>query len=82
MRRKIVAGNWKMNKTLTQGLQLVDEILSASTSTEVLKIIAPPFTHLSIISEKLKSRTDFAIAAQDCHHLQNGAYTGEVSTLR
>ncbi len=79
MRRKIVAGNWKMNKTLIQGLQLADEILSASTSAEVLKIIAPPFTHLSAIAEKIKSRTDFAVAAQDCHHLQNGAYTGEVS---
>lgn len=79
MRRKIVAGNWKMNKTLSQGLQLVDEILSTSTNTEVLKIIAPPFTHLSAIAEKLKSKTDFAVAAQDCHHLTSGAYTGEVS---
>lgn len=79
MRRKIVAGNWKMNKTLSQGLQLVDEIVSESTSTEVLKIIAPPFTNLSAIAEKLKSRTDFAVAAQDCHHLPSGSYTGEVS---
>lgn len=79
MRRKIVAGNWKMNKTLTQGLQLVDEILSSSTNTAVLKIIAPPFTHLSVVAEKLKSKTDFAVAAQDCHHLTSGAYTGEVS---
>ena len=79
MRRKIVAGNWKMNKTLSQGLQLVDEILSASTSTEVLKIIAPPFTNLTAIAEKLKSKSDYAVAAQDCHHLPSGAYTGEVT---
>ena len=79
MRRKIVAGNWKMNKTLTQGLQLVDEILASSTDSAVLKIIAPPFTHLSVVAEKLKSKTDFAVAAQDCHHLTSGAYTGEVS---
>lgn len=79
MRRKIVAGNWKMNKTLTQGLHLVDEILSSSTNAAVLKIIAPPFTHLTAVAEKLKSKTDFAVAAQDCHYLTSGAYTGEVS---
>ena len=79
MRRKIVAGNWKMNKTLSEGLQLVDEILSASTSTEILKIISPPFTHLTAIADILKSEIDFAVAAQDCHHLPSGAYTGEVT---
>ncbi len=80
MRRKIVAGNWKMNKTLDQGLQLVDEILSSSeTSSQVLKIIAPPYIHLAAIAEKLSSREDFAVAAQNCHHLKSGAFTGEVS---
>lgn len=80
MRRKIVAGNWKMNKTLKQGLQLVNEILSSSNVSEhVLKIIAPPFTHLSSIADQLRSRENFAVSAQDCHHLVSGAYTGEVS---
>ncbi len=69
-----------MNKTVTQGLQLVDEIISTSTtSAHILKIIAPPFTHLATITDKLKSREDFALAAQDCYHLASGAYTGEVS---
>ena len=79
MRRKIVAGNWKMNKTLAQGLQLVDEILSAAPSASVIKIIAPPFVHLAAVAEKLSHKNDFAVAAQDCHHLNSGAYTGEVS---
>ena len=80
MRRKIVAGNWKMNKTLQQGLDLLNEVLaSTGTSNEVLKIIAPPFTHLVSIADKLKSRADFAVAAQDCHQMSSGAYTGEVS---
>ena len=81
MRRKIVAGNWKMNKSLSQGLQLVDEIvrLSANQKTDVLKIIAPSYIHLSAVSERLKSLPDFAVAAQDCHHLPLGAYTGDVS---
>jgi triosephosphate isomerase (TIM) len=80
MRRKIVTGNWKMNKTLIKGKQLVEEILSSTNaSSDVLKIIAPPFIHLAAIVDMVSSRTDFAVAAQDCHHLSAGAYTGEVS---
>lgn len=80
MRRKIVTGNWKMNKTLFKGKQLVEEILSSTdASSDVLKIIAPPFIHLAAIADMVSSRTDFAVAAQDCHHLSAGAYTGEVS---
>jgi triosephosphate isomerase len=80
MRRKIVTGNWKMNKTLFKGKQLVKEILSSTdASSDVLKIIAPPFIHLAAIADMVTSRTDFAVAAQDCHHLSAGAYTGEVS---
>jgi triosephosphate isomerase len=80
MRRKIVAGNWKMNMNLDQGLKLVEDILLFSKPDEnVLKIIAPPFIHLSAVHEKIRSRTDLALAAQDCHHLASGAYTGEVS---
>jgi triosephosphate isomerase len=81
MRRKIVAGNWKMNKSFTQGLHLVDEILEASSNqkAEVLTIFAPSFVHLSAVAEKTKSHPDFAVAAQNCHHLSSGAYTGEVS---
>ena len=81
MRKKIVAGNWKMNKTLAQGLQLVDEILQMTDSknTTVLKIIAPPATHLAAIADKLKSLNGFEVAAQNCHQLESGAYTGEIS---
>jgi len=82
MRQKIVAGNWKMNKTLAQGLQLVDEIILKSAkqpSASILKIIAPPFTHLAAVEDRLRSHPDYAVAAQNCHHLQTGAYTGEVS---
>ena len=80
MRRKIVAGNWKMNKTLSKGKQLVEEILSSTdASSDVLKIIAPPFIHLAAIADMVRLRTDFAVAAQDCHHINAGAHTGEVS---
>jgi triosephosphate isomerase len=80
MRRKIVAGNWKMNKSLPQGLELVDEILkSFPNQKNVLTIFAPSFVHLSAVTEKIKSNSNFAVAAQNCHHLSSGAYTGEVS---
>ena len=82
MRRKIVAGNWKMNKTFQEGMQLVDEIIqttASATGNDVLKIIAPPFIHLSAVYEKLKSINNFEVAAQNCHQNPSGAYTGEIS---
>ena len=71
-----------MNKNLPQGIALVDEIVDAldlESSKGVLKIIAPPFTHLTTVADKLKPLNGFEVAAQDCHHLLSGAYTGEVS---
>ncbi len=79
MRKKIVAGNWKMNKSLADGLLLVDEIIRGSHNNSVLKIIAPAFIHLAAVAEKLKKEEGFEIAAQNCHQSQNGAFTGEVS---
>lgn len=82
MRKKIVAGNWKMNKTLDAGLQLIDEIIKESgkqPADQVLKIIAPPFIHLALIAGKLKSVNGFEVASQNCHHISSGAFTGEVS---
>jgi triosephosphate isomerase len=79
MRKKIVAGNWKMNNDLDQGINLIEEIISLSSSENILKIIAPPFIHIVSANDKLKDKTDFAVAAQNCHQLEQGAYTGEVS---
>ncbi|MCW3070214.1 MAG: Triosephosphate isomerase [Bacteroidetes bacterium] len=79
MRRKIVAGNWKMNKDLQQGMNLVEEVLSLSSPEDVLKIFAAPFIHITSAIEKVKGKNDYAVAAQNCHHLECGAYTGEVS---
>jgi triosephosphate isomerase len=82
MRKKIVIGNWKMNKSLSEGVQLVDAIISelnTSNATDVLKVIAPPFVHLATVAEKIKSIINFEVAAQNCHQIEKGAYTGEVS---
>lgn len=80
MRKKIVAGNWKMNTTPQQGLKLANEVneLSASVPADVELIIAPPLTHITQITQTLgKSRVK--VSGQNCAAWEKGAYTGEVS---
>jgi triosephosphate isomerase len=82
MRKRVVAGNWKMNTNIEEGLLLVKEIdhLVKDLSQETGVIIAPPFTHLATISSLLKSENSrILLAAQNCADHQSGAYTGEVS---
>lgn len=80
MRKKIVAGNWKMNKNYSEGKKLIEEILSNSSIAEEQKklIILPPFIHLSMASEVLDG-SKIGLGAQNVHHESSGAYTGEVS---
>jgi triosephosphate isomerase len=79
MRQQIVAGNWKMNKTLEEGLELTKEILEKVDKPKGLVVIAPPLTHLKEIGRMLKVRKYFHLAAQNCYHEPKGAFTGEVS---
>lgn len=78
MRQKIVAGNWKMNTTLHQGLELARAVEAASSkkNSDALVIIAPPFTHLAKVSEVI---SEVRLSAQNCANKAGGAYTGEVS---
>ncbi|TDD97037.1 triose-phosphate isomerase [Flavobacterium cellulosilyticum] len=79
MRKKIVAGNWKMNKNAEQTTELLNELIaqvSAEASAEV--IVAPTFVNLALAVSQLKS-TNISVAAQNMHQAQNGAYTGEIS---
>jgi len=80
-RKKIVAGNWKMNQNLFEGKQLIQDILSCSTEpgANVQVIIAPPFTQLALAASQLKDRSGFFLAAQNCHQEKSGAYTGEIA---
>ncbi len=78
MRKKIVAGNWKMNKNLQQGKELCNLILNQSESSNKEVILAVPFTHLTVLSEFIKG-SYLKLAAQNCHHELSGAYTGEIS---
>lgn len=80
-RQKIVAGNWKMNTTLSEAMFLIDGILSKlDTTREVTKIIIPPFPYLLSISNKIGETEHIYLGAQNCHAEASGAYTGEVST--
>lgn len=80
MRRKIVAGNWKMNTTIDEGKELVKGILDlmSSVPSDVQLIIAPPFTHLDGAGKQIKG-SKIALSAQNCADHEKGAYTGEVS---
>jgi len=80
MRKNIVAGNWKMNKTLQEGIALATElndILSKKTvNCDV--IIGTPFIHLASVCNFVDS-TKLGVAAENCADHVSGAYTGEVS---
>ncbi len=78
-RKKIVAGNWKMNKNFSEALALANDILNLSEKTSCTKIIIPPFPFIHAVNEILKSKIDFYIGAQNVHDQELGAFTGEVS---
>ena len=78
MRKKIVAGNWKMNLDLNEGKELIIDIVDRGVNENVTSIISPPFTHLQTFKTML-SHTNIALAAQNCHQQDEGAFTGEVS---
>ena len=83
MRKKIVAGNWKMNNTLQEGLALtfrIIDLLKESPAEHVKVIVAPPFTSLHPICELINKEGVIHLAAQDCHQEKSGAFTGEVSS--
>lgn len=80
MRKKIVAGNWKMNKTLQEGLLFSNELkgLLDNKNINCEVIIGTPFIHLSEVAKSLDG-TKIQVAAQNCANKESGAYTGEVS---
>lgn len=80
MRKNIVAGNWKMNTTLPEGLALakgLDEALKGKTPNCDV-IIGTPFTHLASVAAAIDTNK-IGVAAENCADKEKGAYTGEVS---
>ena len=79
-RKKIVAGNWKMNTNFETAAALAKGILSeTSPSDRVTIIFAPPFPFIHTVGTMAAGRGDVQLAAQNCHTHTSGAYTGEVS---
>jgi triosephosphate isomerase len=78
MREKIVAGNWKMNKTFVEAIQLVSDLKSSNIPSDVTVIVAPPFPFLQTVKEQTRNFS-IKVAAQNCHTKEEGAFTGEVS---
>jgi len=78
MRTKIVAGNWKMNKTLPEAISLINDLKTQINPSGVEVIIAPPFTNLPKAVELLEN-SKIQVAAQNMHYADSGAYTGEIS---
>ncbi|MBF1385758.1 BT_3928 family protein [Prevotella aurantiaca] len=80
MRKKIVAGNWKMNETLQEGIALATEINNAlkADKPNCDVVICTPFIHLASVANVL-DKDLVKLGAEDCANKEKGAYTGEVS---
>ena len=78
MRKKIVAGNWKMNKSLQEGIALVNDLKEVVKNPNCDVVICTPFIHLATVAEMLKG-TPMQLGAENCADKASGAYTGEVS---
>ena len=82
MRKKIVAGNWKMNLDYTAGLSLFSEVLNmvndeVTGSQEV--VVCSPYIHLNSLGQLAKENKSVSVGAQNCHQAESGAFTGEIS---
>lgn len=80
MRKNIVAGNWKMNTTLPEGIKLAEEVNAAleGATPKCDVVICVPFTHLASINNVI-DKNRLGLGAENCADHRSGAYTGEVS---
>lgn len=76
MRRQVVIGNWKMNTTIDEAINLVIDLKEGLNDN--FTIICVPFTHLGVVQEIVDDR--IAVGAQNVCAFENGAYTGEISS--
>ncbi len=78
MRKKIIAGNWKMNNTVSSSLKVLEELKDKVNTTESDVIFCVPYVNIIPVVEALKG-TNISVGAQNMHFEENGAYTGEIS---
>jgi triosephosphate isomerase len=78
-RKKLIAGNWKMNKTSADGVTLVRDIVAAvGKQADVEVVVCPPFTALESVGKALEG-SNVKLGSQNMHHEASGAFTGEIS---
>ena len=81
MRKSFIAGNWKMNNTIAEGVALVNALKTAKNKNNADIMVAPSFTALHSVAEALKG-TNIIVAAQDCYFEDKGAFTSQVSPVQ
>jgi triosephosphate isomerase len=79
-RRPLIAGNWKMNKTVAQARELVRDLLAQKLPEGVDVVVAPPFTALAAVAEELRG-SSVKLGAQSMSYADDGAFTGEISPV-
>lgn len=80
MRVPIIAGNWKMNNTISESIELIEEIKKHKLDEKVETVISVPFISLSEAKKAIEG-TNIKLSAQNMHWEDNGAYTGEISPV-
>lgn len=78
MRKKVVAGNWKCNTTVAEGVALAKEVNDIVTATDVVVVLGTPYTHITEVVKTITNKS-ISVAAQNCAAEAKGAFTGEVS---
>ncbi len=78
LRRKMIAGNWKMHKTVSEAVELAEDIVMETNGTLNEVVIFPPFTALETVADAIDGK-HVGYGAQDLHWEDNGAFTGAVS---
>lgn len=78
MRKPIIAGNWKMNMTPSEGVALVKELMPLVKDAKCDVVVCPPYVDLPAVAEALKG-SNIGLGAQNMHFEAKGAYTGEIS---
>ena len=78
MRKYVIAGNWKMNKTPSEAKALIQELKPLVADAKCDVVVIPPFTSLCAVLEETKG-TNIKVGAQNMHFEESGAYTGEIA---
>ncbi len=79
MNRSMIAGNWKMNTTNASGKALVEGVIQQVAKPATKVVFGVPYVQLAQVADLLADLPHFSVAAQNCHHEESGAYTGEIA---